>query len=88
MLYRFSSLIAFTVGGNNLGHHFLITSVVALLTRTELIRNCFLVLRIGFRRKKPVIHRFPSRAASSQANNIWLAKALICPWVGVRPRLS
>jgi hypothetical protein len=88
MLYRFSPLIAFTAEGSNLGHYFLITSVVALLTRAESIRNCFLVLRIGFRRKKPAIYRFPSKTASSQANNIRPAKALICPWVGARPRLS
>jgi hypothetical protein len=78
MLYRFSPLIAFTARGSNLGYYFLITFVVALLTRAESIRNCFLVLRTGFRRKKPAIYRFLSRAASSQANNIRPAKALIC----------
>jgi hypothetical protein len=79
MLYRFSPLIAFIARDNNLGYYFLITSVVILLTYAESIQNCFLVLRIGFRRKKPAIYRFPSKAASSQANNIRPAKALICP---------
>jgi hypothetical protein len=88
MLYRFSPLIAFITRGSNLGHYFLITFVVILLTCAESIRNCFLVLRIGFHYKKPVIYCFLSKVASSQANNIWPAKALICLWVGARPRLS
>jgi hypothetical protein len=64
MLYRFSPLIAFITEGSNLGYYFLITFVVTLLTYTESIRNCFLVLKIGFRRKKPAIYRFLSKAAS------------------------
>jgi hypothetical protein len=58
MLYRFLLLIAFTAKGNNLGYYFLITSVVTLLTCAELIQNCFLVLKIGFCRKKPAIYCF------------------------------
>jgi hypothetical protein len=88
MLYQFSPLIAFIVRGSNLGYYFLKTFVVTLLTYTKSIRNCFLVLRIGFRRKKPAIYRFPSKAASPQTYNIRPAKALICPWVGAKPRLS
>jgi hypothetical protein len=65
MLYRFLPLIAFIARDSNLGYYFLITSVVTLLTRTESIKNCFLVLRIRFRRKKPAIYRFPSKTASS-----------------------
>jgi hypothetical protein len=61
----------------SLGYYFLIISVVALLTRAESIWNCFLVLRIGFRRKKPAIHCFPSGATSPRAYRIRPAKTLI-----------
>ena len=75
---RFSGLIALVAGTLSLGHYFLITLVVALLTCIESIRSCFFVLRIGFRYRKPVIHCFPSGIASPLAHRIRPAKALIC----------
>ena len=74
---RFSGLIALVTGTLSLGYYFLITLVVALLTYIELIRSCFLVLRIGFRRRNPAIHRFPSSIASPLAYRIRPTKALI-----------
>jgi hypothetical protein len=47
-----------------------------------------LVLRIGFRRIKPAIHRFPSGITSLLAAKIRPTKALICECVGLRPKAS
>jgi len=85
---RFSGLIARIAGTSNLLNQGLIISVVAPLTRTESIRSCLLVYRIGFRLRKPRIHRFPSVVVSPRTVNIRCAKSLIYEWVGQSPRLS
>ena len=85
---QFSSLIALIAGISNFWNQALRILVVALLTYIESILDCFLVLRTGFRLRKPVIQRFPSGAILYLAAKICLAKAWICVYVGFRPKLS
>ena len=73
---------------SNFWNYVLMISDVVLLTRIESILNCFLVIRIGFRRIKLAIHRFPSGITSFLIVKMRPAKVLICACVGFWPKAS
>jgi hypothetical protein len=88
MFQRFSGLIALITGISNFWNQAFNILEVALLTRAESILNCFLVLRTGFRRRKPVIYFLLSGSLSCLAAKIRPAKTRICICVGLSPKLS
>jgi hypothetical protein len=85
---RSSGLIALIARTSSFWNYALSISDVVLLTRTESIRNCFLVLRIGFRLIKLAIHRFVRGATFFLVAKMRPTKALICVCVGLWPKVS